>query len=1282
MRNLFLFLCASILLPSNTWNSINSTVPKPINIDLVSSDIDNTIIRFEMDGFHLIENFENSYIARTENGASMLNEGNPDLHKISASVVIPDRSKMKINVLSSKHIDYKNINISPSKGNLSREINPNDVPFTYSDTYSKDEFYPSQISTFDENPYILRDLRGQAISFNPFQYNPITKVLRVYSEILIELIPNGLSDKNIINRNSMNISLPSEYNEIYASHFINYNNDQRFSYLIDQGDMLIISNSAFMETMQPLVDWKNKKGIRTEIISSTEIGSSSSQIASYIEDYYATHDLAFVLLVGDYAQITSPSINGSASDPSYGFISGNDAYAEVMIGRFSGSTPMQIETQVQRTIEYENNSNGTHFNNALGIASNQGPGMNGFTDDQYNDWLWSTVLSLYNYDEYFSEYDGSGGTDQGAINTINNNGVGIINYTGHGSISSWGNGASLNTTQINSLTNNGKLPLVITVGCNVGEFNSTNECYTESWMRATNNGSPSGSIAHYGSTISQSWEPPMHGQWAMNKIITESYSDLEGQPNFGHKTRTIGGIVTNGCLHMNDAQGSSGTNETNYWTLFGDPSVVFRTDNPSNMSLVHDDVILVGQPNFIIETGLGGSLAALSQNGNLLTSGYADAFGTISLEVAELVAMPGVFDLVITGYNAITYETEITVLAPEGPYVMMDAFTTEVMYGNSSSIAFDIENVGSDDAENLIITLSTDDQYVSVTENLVTMTLAAGETTTVDAFSAYISANIPNGHGIVFDVSIVSESYSWDYSFNTTAMAPEINLLSISGDLQPGSTSTVIIEMANNGGAPINYPVVGLDLGQYLTASNIEFGNAYYWDMQENTNIEQLTADITVSSSAPMGSTAELTIMIESLNTDYYEELVFNIPVGQVTAGFETGLNLVWETPTFSAPWEITDEDAYSGAYAFKSSPIENNQTSSTSVTLEVTEEGNIEFWYRVSAEYSGSGNYFYDGLEFYIDDVLIEQFQTELDGSSPWKLASFPVIAGEKTFRWTFAKDGAGGSTDCINTDCLDAAFVDNIVFPPVYIESDAILGDTNGDEILNVLDVIAIVNMALGNTEADLNTADMNGDGLISVLDIIALLNIILDGEGRVSDASSATMNTNIDGVSISANGYIGAIELTLTHDLGFSLLLTDKALVADYNTDGTSTKLIVVAPEDIQIFTTSDTFIVDEVLVTNSESFIEVTEMIVEFGLSAAYPNPFNPTTTLEFSAIEADYASVKVYNLMGQVVGVLLDGIVEPNIYSLTWDANNLSSGVYMIKAESSNQVSTQKIMLLK
>ena len=58
---------------------------------------------------------------------------------------------------------------------------------------------------------------------------------------------------------------------------------------------------------------------------------------------------------------------------------------------------------------------------------------------------------------------------------------------------------------------------------------------------------------------------------------------------------------------------------------------------------------------------------------------------------------------------------------------------------------------------------------------------------------------------------------------------------------------------------------------------------------------------------------------------------------------------------------------------------------------------------------------------------------------------------------------------------------------------DQEIILGDINGDEILNVLDVILIVNMALGTDEVDLN-GDMNNDGGINVLDIVLLVNIIL--------------------------------------------------------------------------------------------------------------------------------------------------------------------------------------------
>ena len=156
-----------------------------------------------------------------------------------------------------------------------------------------------------------------------------------------------------------------------------------------------------------------------------------------------------------------------------------------------------------------------------------------------------------------------------------------------------------------------------------------------------------------------------------------------------------------------------------------------------------------------------------------------------------------------------------------------------------------------------------------------------------------------------------------------------------------------------------------------------------------------------------------------------------------------------------------------------------------------------------------------------------------------------------------------------------------------------------------------------------------------------------------------------------------------MTLSHGADFSIELTDNAYLAEYRTNGSSTTLIVINPEGEEIFTASGDFTIDEVLVTNSEEFIPVTESSpVSFTLGNAYPNPFNPTTTIELNLTEAAFASVKVYNLKGEVVGVLMNDMVNAGSYTMTWDASNLSSGVYMIKAEANGQIATQKVMLVK
>jgi hypothetical protein len=246
---------------------------------------------------------------------------------------------------------------------------------------------------------------------------------------------------------------------------------------------------------------------------------------------------------------------------------------------------------------------------------------------------------------------------------------------------------------------------------------------------------------------------------------------------------------------------------------------------------------------------------------------------------------------------------------------------------------------------------------------------------------------------------------------------------------------------------------------------------------------------------------------------------------------------------------------------------------------------------------------------------------------------------------------------------------------------------GDANGDGAINVLDVVSIVNYILaggnGLDDCGAASADYNGDGAVNVLDVVAIVNLILDGGGRAADATDAIMIQTVNGVNITADGYIGGVQITLSHGNDFSIELTDNAYIAEYKTNGNSTMLIVINPEDEEIFKSSGDFTVDEVLVTNSQEFIDVVkELPVSFTLSNAYPNPFNPTTTLTLDIADAAFASVKVFNLRGEVVGVLMNDMVDAGSFTMTWDASNLSSGVYLIRAEASGQIATQKVMLVK
>ena len=89
-----------------------------------------------------------------------------------------------------------------------------------------------------------------------------------------------------------------------------------------------------------------------------------------------------------------------------------------------------------------------------------------------------------------------------------------------------------------------------------------------------------------------------------------------------------------------------------------------------------------------------------------------------------------------------------------------------------------------------------------------------------------------------------------------------------------------------------------------------------------------------------------------------------------------------------------------------------------------------------------------------------------------------------------------------------------------------------------------------------------------------------------------------------------------------------------------------------------------------------------LAASFNLSDAYPNPFNPTTTMTLTMPVSGEMQVDVYNLLGQSVAILASGYKDAGTYNLAWDATDVSSGMYFVKAQADGFTKTQKLMLIK
>ena len=824
LLSLALFLFASAFGFAQEWVGVNRSTPVRIQESLVSSSEDEIVIDVKVGGFYseTVKTPQGEQILVSGEGmAEMLIKGAPNLPMYPISMIIGDRAEMKVSVIKSNYVDFENIEVAPSKGNFSRQINPNDVEYVYGEMYQQDAFYPSQQAVL-ESPYILRDFRGQNVMVYPYAYNPVTKTLRVYTDLRLsvkKVSDNGENQK--VTRRSNVVSLNSERAASYERRFINYNNQSKYEFLVDEGEMLIVCVDQYMDALQDLVNWKNISGRPTSMVAVSETGTQD-QLKTYIQNYYAENpDLAYILLVGEHNNLPGKQMTGGRSDNFYGMLDGDDYYEEVFVGRLSVNSVEDAAHQVSKIIHYERDidETATWITRAVGIGADEGAGHYGEPDYVHMNYIRDTLMH-YTYTEMSQHYNYVNNPTAANMRADFNQGASIANYCNHGSPDSWAV-ADFSNADVHQLTNDNKLPFIWSVACNNGEY-QYDECFAEAWMRAKNltTNQPTGAIGGMFSWISQPWVPPMYGQDEMNAILTE------WRPGYKH---TLGGASVNGNQYVLDMSPEDAGSTHNTWILFGDPSLMVRTDVPKSMNVIASpSTLLIGMTSLIVSADTDFGIATLSREGEVLASAYVEN-GTAHLEFPQLESVADL-QLVVIGYNKVTEVINVSVIPAEGAFLIYDSHDINQTDGQVDCaediiLSLNIKNVGEDPTSNVSVELSSESEYVTITDSSAAIASIAGNEVVAleNEFAFTVAPNVPDQTTIEFVVTATDGTETWETSFNIKANAPVIKFKEFlyAGSYTSGESQTVAVKFENKGHYQATNAVIkATAINNYVTIEN------------------------------------------------------------------------------------------------------------------------------------------------------------------------------------------------------------------------------------------------------------------------------------------------------------------------------------------------------------------------------------------------------------------------------------------------------------------------------
>jgi len=752
--------------------------------------------------------------------------GFPELPMLHRLIGLPGNTLAGYTILEESVFTVNDMNVfpfqEPTKDGRAEKTPEFNINSTF---YASAGKFPADRVTLDK-PSVWRDARVSGIHITPCVYNPAEKKLTVstHLKIKVDLIPTpGIEALN----RSKAVS-PTFYN-MYKQALVNFDM-MGFSQLLSSADTtvkyLVITNTAAIGAIQPLVDWKNEQGYKVEVKTIGPGFNTPQHFFNYIQQLYNSDNLEYVLMVGD-AYPNGGSSGGtnivpmfwwapSGEDPTYSdswytCLSGpDDHFADLAIGRFTYDNLSELQLQIEKTIgHYRTPDTTTNWaQNSLLVAH----------EEQYPQkyTLCKEEIRTYNYPvqslNFQQCYGGAGASNTDIVNYVNNNSCGIFNYRGHGSATEfweWGPSGSFTASHVAQLTNDDRLFVLFDVCCdNMDIVSHPGNCLCEDFMK-----SPVASVAINGAIIPSYTIPNHDYDKEMYKAVLE-----EDIYNIGYITNFANITVLN-------VHGTIGRSNVRTYLWLGDASLEPWTKKPALLTVNHDAQLFLGMSSMqVMVSGLNGPeenarVCISNASGTIYGVAFTDASGMATVQFPGPVQDPGSAKVTATKHNYLPYQGIIQVIPQSGPYVVKDVVIVHDPAGNNNglldynetaNLTVSMKNVGVTTATNVMVTLHSASPYVTLTDSTESYgNINPGITNNmVDAFTLSIAPNVPNNTTLAFVVEATDGTTVWTSNFSLKAGAPLLGLQSFTisdpagnnnGKLDPGETATILIHLQNTG---------------------------------------------------------------------------------------------------------------------------------------------------------------------------------------------------------------------------------------------------------------------------------------------------------------------------------------------------------------------------------------------------------------------------------------------------------------------------------------------------